>query len=155
MTSGSPLRVVRDGIGARLARLVDFRIDERIREHVSRLARHADRLDEHGRRLDEQRKRLDSLQKNLETVRGDLLWTTSEVKRLIPHVAAQEAQLEDLRGKLALAPAADQAEVAEARSLIEEVQRQHAQIRVRLTGIARYEERLRRLEEQANSGAGK
>ena len=87
----------------------------------------------------------------LDRVRGDLLWTTGEVKRLIPHVAAQEAQLEDLREKFSLTPPSDDKQIAEARTLIEEIQRQHAQIRTRLSGIAMYEDRLRKLEERAEA----
>ena len=41
---------------------------------------------------------------------------------------------------------ADDAEQAEARSLVEEVRREHEQIRVRMQIISHYEERLRRLE---------
>jgi len=42
---------------------------------------------------------------------------------------------------------ADDAERAEARSLVEAVRREHEQIRVRMQVIAQYEERLRRLED--------
>ena len=41
---------------------------------------------------------------------------------------------------------ADDAEQAEARSLVEEVRREHEQVRVRMQIISHYEERLRRLE---------
>nr|WP_233520162.1 hypothetical protein [Prauserella sp. PE36] len=138
------MRALRQGAAARLARLVDFRIDDRMRGHVERIERHAGRLAEQERRVAD-------LAAELDRVRGDLRWTTGEVERLIPHVAAQEARLEDLRAKIALTPPADKAELAEARSLVEEVQRQHAQVRVRLTGIARYEERLRKLEDRAGA----
>ncbi|MFF5991447.1 hypothetical protein [Prauserella flavalba] len=140
----NPLRVLREGAAARLARLVDFRIDDRMRGHVERIERHAGRLAEQERRVAD-------LAAELDRVRGDLRWTAGEVERLIPHVAAQEARLEDLRAKIALTPPADKPELAEARSLVEEVQRQHAQVRVRLTGIARYEDRLRKLEDRAGA----
>ncbi|GAA2159889.1 hypothetical protein [Pedococcus bigeumensis] len=42
---------------------------------------------------------------------------------------------------------ADDAERAEARSLVEAVRREHEQVRVRMQVIAQYEERLRRLED--------
>ncbi|EHR48678.1 hypothetical protein SacmaDRAFT_0371 [Saccharomonospora marina XMU15] len=150
MASLNPLRLMRDGFASRLARLVDFRIDERTGK---RLASQESRLTEQEHCTVDHRRRLDALEAGLDRLRGDLNWTSSEVKRLIPHVAAQEAQLEDLRVKIAMAPRADEQEVAAARSLIEEVQRQHAQIRVRLTGIAMYEDRLRRLEERASVAA--
>ncbi|MEU6641310.1 hypothetical protein ABZ863_02055 [Saccharomonospora sp. NPDC046836] len=162
MASVNPLRALRASVAARLVRLIDYRVNERIRGEIRgdihRLGAQDERADE---RLTEQehctvdhRRRLDALEEGLEKVRGDLRWTTGEVERLIPHVAAQEARLEDLRAKLALAPPAGKPQLVEARSLIEEVQRQHAQIRVRLTGIARYEERLRKLEEQVGVSAG-
>ncbi|ACU95241.1 hypothetical protein [Saccharomonospora viridis] len=148
MTSTNPLRSLRAGLGRRLARFVDFRIDDRTRG----------RLDDHEARIIEQehctvdhRRRLDALESGLDRVRGDLLWTTGEVKRLIPHVAAQEVQLEDLREKFSLTPPSDDKQIAEARTLIEEIQRQHAQIRTRLSGIAMYEDRLRKLEERAEA----
>lgn len=51
---------------------------------------------------------------------------------------------EDLRG---VEFVADDAERAEARSLVEAVRREHEQVRVRMQIIAQYEERLRRLED--------
>ncbi|WP_197319407.1 hypothetical protein [Saccharomonospora sp. NB11] len=150
MTSTNPLSLLRSRLGDRLARFVDFRIGDMTRG----------RLDDHEARITEQehctidhRRRLDELEAGLERVRGDLLWTSGEVQRLIPHVAAQEAQLEDLRERFSLVPPSDDQQVAEARTLIEEIQRQHAQIRVRLAGIARYEDRLRVLEERTQQPA--
>ncbi|RZQ62028.1 hypothetical protein [Amycolatopsis suaedae] len=127
---------------ARLARVVDFRLNERVHPLEQRLRHQEDCTDDH-------RRRLDALEAGIEQLRGDLRWTDNELERLMPHVAAQDARIESLREQIALVPHADKPELAEARSLIEEVQRQHAQIRVRLTGIARYEHRLRALEEQA------
>ncbi|WP_048876865.1 hypothetical protein [Saccharomonospora saliphila] len=151
MHPNNPLTLLRAGAGRRLARFVDFRVDDRTR---ARLDGHEARVTEQEHRTADHCRRLDELEHGLGRVRGDLLWTSGEVKRLIPHVAAQEARLEDLREHLALlatdAPV-DDAELARARSLVEEIQRQHAQVRVRLSGIARYEDRLRRLEEQVAS----
>lgn len=146
MTSTNPLAMLRVRLGDRLARLVDFRVGELTR---GRLDSHEERITEQEHCTVDHRRRLDELEAGLERVRGDLLWTTGEVQRLVPHVAAQEAQLEDLRERIALAPSSDDRQAAEARTLIEEIQRQHAQIRVRLAGIARYEDRLRVLEERA------
>ena len=47
----NPLRALRQGAAARLARLVDFRIDDRMRGHVERIERHAGRLAEQERRV--------------------------------------------------------------------------------------------------------
>ena len=138
---------LRSGVIGRIARLIDFRIDERLRDLNGRVNDLEHATADH-------RRRLDGAEGGLEHARGDLRWTRAELDRLIPSVAAQEAQLEDLRESLSLPVHADKPELAEARSLIQEIQRQHAQIRVRLAGIARYEDRLRRLEESITVPAG-
>jgi hypothetical protein len=46
-------------------------------------------------------------------------------------------------------PAGDQPQIDESRSLIDEIRREHSQIRVRLTAVAQYEDRLRKLEDRA------
>ncbi|MFI5612475.1 hypothetical protein [Amycolatopsis sp. NPDC051903] len=135
---------IRSGLVSRIARLIDFRIEERMRDTIRDLTNRVNDL-EHA--TADHRRRLDAAESGLEHARGDLLWTRAELDRIIPHVAAQEAQLETLRESMVMVPRADTKQVAEARSLIEEIQRQHAQIRVRLAGIARYEDRLRRLED--------
>ena len=56
--------------------------------------------------------------------------------------------MEDLRQVLATPTAATPEELTEARSLIEEIRAEHARIRVRLSAVSSYEERLRRIEEQ-------
>ena len=134
---------IRSGLFNRIARLIDFRIEERMRETVRDLNHRVNDL-EHA--TADHRRRLDSAEHNLEQARGDLRWARAELDRLIPHVAAQEGRLETLRESMSLVPNTDSAQTAEARTLIEEIQRQHAQIRVRLAGISRYEDRLRRLE---------
>ncbi|WP_326567646.1 hypothetical protein VSH64_38360 [Amycolatopsis rhabdoformis] len=131
---------IRSGLFNRIARLIDFRIEERTRDLNHR-------VNELEHATADHRRRLDAAESSVEHARGDLLWTRAELDRIIPHIAAQEAQLETLRETMVMVPRADTAEIAEARSLIEEIQRQHAQIRVRLAGIARYEDRLRRLED--------
>ncbi|KFZ83264.1 hypothetical protein ED92_05010 [Amycolatopsis sp. MJM2582] len=138
---------LRSGVIGRIARLIDFRIDERLRDLNGRVNDLEHATADH-------RRRLDGAESGLEHARGDLRWTRAELDRLIPSVAAQEAQLEDLRESLSLPVHADKPELAEARSLIQEIQRQHAQIRVRLAGIARYEDRLRRIEDSITVPAG-
>ena len=147
MTSTNLLRTLRAGVRRRIVRLVDSWVDGRA---CSRL-NHEGRITEEEHCTVDHRRRLDALEAGLDRVRGDLLWTTGEVKRLIPHVAAQEARLEDLREKISPVPVSDDKQAAEARTLIEEIQRQHAQIRTRLSGIAMYEDRLRKLEERAEA----
>jgi prefoldin subunit 5 len=98
--------------------------------------------EELGRRIGE----LDRRCRELEKLHR---WSANELERIIPQVASQESQLESLREKLAAVPAADRPEVDESRSLIEEIRREHSQIRVRLTAVAQYEDRLRKLEDRA------
>lgn len=133
---------LRGKLSARVARLIDFRIglatEHRLAEHDRRLDQH----DEHGRRLDDHARRLEHTQ-------GRQEWTANELERIIPQVASFETRLAALEELLAGVPAGDDAQVAQARSLIDEIRREHAQIRVRLTGVAQYEERLGRLEERA------
>lgn len=149
---------IRTRVADRLARMIDYRVRQQLRPAVARLRQRMDnqrdRLDrqhkvltKHRDRLDTIGRRLDAMDKAIKGLRRDLGWTTNEVKRIIPHLAAQEDRIETLRASLALTPRAEEGDVAEARSLIEEVQRQHAQIRARMSTIALYEERLRRLED--------
>ncbi|TDQ04975.1 hypothetical protein [Labedaea rhizosphaerae] len=131
----------RSRIVDRVVRFVDFRVKEGL-QAIER------RMDHQEACTDDHRRRLDEAEASLRDARDRLHWTANEVERLIPHVSAQESQLEALRQKLTVVPAADEPELAAARSLIDEVKREHAQIRVRLTGIAQYEDRLRKLEDK-------
>ena len=75
-----------------------------------------------------------------------------ELARVLPQVAALEERMEDLRQRLENGtPPVDGAAVPEepaTRALWEEIQRQHEQVRIRISGAARFEERLRQVEEQ-------
>lgn len=138
-TVNSAVIGLRKRLSDRLARLIDFRIEQRLAP-VDR------RVDEqghhHGACIEDHRRRLDEV----ERLQG---WTANELERVIPQVASLEARLASVDDLLAGTPAAaDSAELGQARSLIEEIRREHAQIRVRLTGVAQYEERLGRLEDQ-------
>lgn len=161
------LNALRRRITRRLEHVIDWRIDHRIpperlaasdrrhdeaRELIAAQQRLLDdqrrEVDEHRRRVDELVGRVDELSGRLDEVRGRSEWTRNEVERMIPHVASQESQLESLRQKLTTVPVAGGEDADAARALIDEIRREHAQIRARLTGIARYEERLARLEER-------
>lgn len=87
-----------------------------------------------GERLDRQHERLAEVER--------------EVYRLSPQVAAIEGRIEDLRQAVerAALPAGDQATVADA---LERIEREHEQVRVRISAATRFEERLRVLEEGA------
>jgi len=73
---------------------------------------------------------------------------TRELNRIAPQLAALEAKTEQLRLALAPTPTADAAELEEARGLVEVIQEEHRRIRVRLSALTQYEERLRRIEEK-------
>lgn len=75
--------------------------------------------------------------------------TERDLARIGPQVAALEARFERMRQRLD-APDLDldDATRSEARSIVEEVRREHEQVRARISAAVRYEERLRQLEEQ-------
>jgi len=129
-------------VSDRIAHVIDWRIRKMIPP---------DRLDGFDHRLGHHQERLDGVEPRVGEVERVAADASFDLQRLVPMVAAQEAQLQELRDKLAAVPSAAAPEVDEARSLIEEVRRSHAQVRVRLTGVAQYEERLRRLEDRVPS----
>lgn len=140
----------RSVVSDRIKKLIDYRINERIPlERLAEYYRKVDRLaDEHAEAVADQRRRMDDLERRFSEVERLQKWSANELERIIPQVAAQESQLEALRQKLSAVPAADQPQIDAARTLIDEIQREHSQIRVRLTAVAQYEERLRRLEDR-------
>jgi chromosome segregation ATPase len=71
-----------------------------------------------------------------------------EVNRIAPQLSALEAKVEDLRQELGTRPDRVTGNLGTARSLVEEIRTEHARIRVRLSALTTYEERLRRIEEK-------
>ena len=69
-----------------------------------------------------------------------------DVDRLGPHVAALEVRIADRERAEGPVEVGSPGDTAEARRLLDEVVREHERIRVRFSGIALYEERLRKLE---------
>lgn len=151
------LRGLRNLFGARsivsdrIKRLIDYRINEKIPlERLEEIYRTVDRLAaDHIEVVEDQRRRLADLERRFNEVEKLQRWSANELERIIPQVAAQESQLESLRQKISAVPATDQPQIDEARSLIDEIQREHSQIRVRLTAVAQYEDRLRKLEDRS------
>jgi chromosome segregation ATPase len=136
-------------VSDRLKRLIDYRIQEKVRlDHLSELFSRVDRLD-HEMHERETPRRLDELENRFGEVERLQRWSHNELERIVPQIAAQESQLEALRQKLAAVPAADQPQIDEARSLIDEIRREHSQIRARLSAVAQYEDRLRKLEDRS------
>jgi chromosome segregation ATPase len=141
-------------VSDRIKRLIDFRIDERIQveplEHLEHYYRKVDRLaDEHREVVEDLRSRMAELDRRFGEIERAQQWSANELERIIPQVASQESQLESLRDKITAVPAADQPQIDETRSLIDEIRREHSQIRVRLTAVAQYEDRLRKLEDRS------
>lgn len=90
------------------------------------------------------------LREQVERLDAQAGWTANEMERLQPHVAALDARIEDLRQALddaALTTGPDDLVVA--RSVLDEIRREHAVVRERLSAASSYEERLRRLEDGA------
>lgn len=137
-------------VSDRIKRLIDYRINEKI--PLDRLEDHyrtVDRLaNDHLEVVEGMRGRLADLERRFTEVEKLQRWSANELERIIPQVAAQESQLESLREKISTVPAADQPQIDEARSLIDEIRREHMQMRVRLTAVAQYEDRLRKLEDR-------
>lgn len=138
-------------VSDRIKHLIDYRINEKI--PLARLEHYYDKVDrladEHQESVSDLRGRIDDLSRRYDEIERLQKWTANELERIIPQVGSQESQLESLREKLVAVPAADQPQIDEARSLIDEIRREHMQIRVRLTAVAQYEDRLRKLEDRA------
>ena len=143
----SRIAALRKLVSDRVGRIIDWRIVHPV--EGNRLFELYGTVNAHERRLEEQRKRMDRIaefERRFREVEKAQHWSANELERIIPQIAAQESQLESLREKLDAVPAADQPQIDESRSLIDEIRREHSQIRVRLTAVAQYEDRLRKLE---------
>ena len=148
----SRLATLRKLVSDRIGRLIDWRINHPV--EGNRLFTLYGMVDAHEQRLNDQRDRMDrlaTLERRFREVEKAQHWSANELERIIPQIAAQESQLEALREKLAAVPAADQPQIDESRQLIDEIRREHSQIRVRLTAVAQYEDRLRKLEVHTGS----
>jgi chromosome segregation ATPase len=148
----SRLAGLRKLVSDRIGRMIDWRVVHPV--EGNRLFKLYGTVEAHQQRLDEQRQRLDrlaTLERRFREVEKKQHWSANELERIIPQIAAQESQLEALREKLAAVPAADQPQIDESRQLIDEIRREHSQIRVRLTAVAQYEDRLRKLEDRTES----
>ncbi|HEY0453453.1 hypothetical protein [Actinophytocola sp.] len=152
----SRIATLRKLVSDRIGHLIDWRINHPV--EGNRLYEFYGAVDAHGRHLDDlervrhdHERRLADLERRFGEVERAQHWSANELERIIPQIAAQESQLESLREKLGTVPAADRPQIDESRTLIEEIRREHSQIRVRLTAVAQYEDRLRQLEDRTRS----
>jgi chromosome segregation ATPase len=147
---------LRKRVSDRIGQLVDWRINHplvgnRLEEAYRTLDEHRRLVLEHERARRDFGRRLADMERRFGEVERIQRWSANELERIIPQIAAQESQLESLREKLGAVPAADRPQLDESRSLIDEIRREHSQIRVRLTAVAQYEDRLRKLEDHTRS----
>ena len=152
----SSLSVLRKRISDRIGRMIDWRINNplagnRLDETYRSVEEYRRLVPEHERARRDFGRRLADMERRFGEVERIQRWSHNELERIIPQIAAQESQLESLREKLGAVPAADGPQIDESRSLIDEIRREHSQIRVRLTAVAQYEDRLRKLEDHTKS----
>lgn len=100
-------------------------------------------------RLDRQRGRIEKVEQRSQGTAKEAEFHVREVNRISPQLAALETKVEELRQALGSTPAVSSpSDLDTARSLVEEIRAEHARIRVRLSAVTSYEERLRRIEEK-------
>jgi chromosome segregation ATPase len=147
---------LRKRISDRIGRMIDWRINNplagnRLDEAYRSVEQYRRLVPEHERARRDFGRRLADMERRFGEVERIQRWSHNELERIIPQIAAQESQLESLREKLGAVPAGDQPQIDESRTLIDEIKREHSQIRVRLTAVAQYEDRLRKLEDHTKS----
>jgi hypothetical protein len=95
------------------------------------------------RRLEDELRRVSGELAELRDQHGRISF---DVDRLGPHVAALEVRIADRERAEGPVEVGSPGDVPEARRLLDDVLREHERIRVRFSGMALYEERLRKLE---------
>jgi hypothetical protein len=131
------------------------RVLGRVRRAVLGVTGRPGQLARQQRRLDKQAKQIRALQTALAAIeQRQRPMELSSNRRDVEHgrVTAQMGAFEERMGRLEELVGtgtfvADDAAMAEARSLVEAIRREHAQVRVRMQIVSHYEERLRRVEE--------
>jgi hypothetical protein len=133
-----------------------------LRRRVARLRRAAfvpgsvsDQLRTQAQQIAALTKTAAGLNQRLRTIEIDSNRRDVEHGRVTTQVGVLEQRLGALEQRLSTGTfVADDAGRAEARSLVEEVRREHEQVRVRMQLVSHYEERLRRVEEELTSRPG-
>ncbi|GAA2989224.1 hypothetical protein [Actinokineospora diospyrosa] len=90
--------------------------------------------------------KLDELSRQLTELTDAVNWLNSEHRRIAAQTAAIEPRLAEVEHVRPAVPVGSDNAVA---GLVEEIREEHARIRTRLSLVARYEERLTRLEQGA------
>ncbi len=126
---------------------LDADVRAQLRAELDGLRRHVDErcdaLAGDVRRLEDELRRLSDGVAELREQHGRVSF---DVDRLGPHVAALEVRIADREHAGGPVEVGSPEDVPEARRLLDDVVREHERIRVRFSGIALYEERLRKLE---------
>lgn len=126
--------------GSPLWRRLRWRVEQITEERLAPLRTElADARREVGELRDRLTARCDELD-------GHHRWHDDELRRLAAHVAGLDSRLAAVER-----PGVDDSAPA---SAVEEVRAEHARVRARLSAVARYEERLARLEEALAARAG-
>ena len=113
---------------------------KRLDKAEAKLQRHDGQLARHGERLDRHKQRLDAIK--------PAAWRAATLLEVLAaQIGAIEERLQNLSDKIESGyDEPTDAETAQGRSLLDEVREEHRRIRVRFGVVARYEERVRRLE---------
>jgi hypothetical protein len=131
----------------------DAHVRAEFRAELDALRRHLDErcdvLAGDLRRVDDEVRRIAD---ELRSLRDQYSEVTFDLNRLGPHVAALEVRIADRERAEGPVEVGSPGDTAEARRLLDEVVREHERIRVRFSGIALYEERLRKLEAARGPG---
>ena len=114
---------------------------------AGRLEKQRSQINDQNRQLAELKRQVEALRKRIQPVEHASNHREVEHGNLTIQVGVWEQRLGRLEELMARHPLSDVTDIPEGRSLLEEIRRQHEQIRVRMQVIAQYEERLRRVEE--------
>jgi predicted nucleic acid-binding Zn-ribbon protein len=117
---------------------------QRLRPYVDTAV--ARRVEQHTRQTVDNLRAADAAAgAELDQLGGRVAWTENEMRRMSAHLAAVDERLAGVERPVTPGQSGE-TEDHEARTLVDEIREEHARIRARLTAIARYEERIGRLE---------
>lgn len=149
----SPASVRRRLADARASVVGTTGLRTKVAKHTDVIAGLRARLDTQQQAATEQGKRLKDLEARVKDLDRARVMEAAERERRDAQFGTLEVRLADLEERFVAAPAGgavtppDEAELAEARGLVEDVRTEHARVRARLQVVSAYEERLRRVEE--------